>query len=59
MTTKPDPSPYRIISGEQQAEYEAIGEDVLVEQVRDDMKTRTEMLRAHLRNSLGRPKGRR
>jgi hypothetical protein len=43
----------RSIPGERQAEYEAVGADVLVEHVRDDMKTRVETLRARLHTSLG------
>jgi hypothetical protein len=52
---KSESHPQRGISGEQQAEYESVGADVLVEHVRDDMKTRVATLRARLRASLGRP----
>ena len=59
MTAKPDPDEQAGTLGDRQAEYEAIGADVLVEHVRDDMKTCVATLRERLRSSLGNPDDRR
>jgi hypothetical protein len=58
MTEKTVRNPRTGTTKEREAEYESVGADVLVDYVREDVKTRVETLRARLRR-LGKPQERR